>query len=162
MHLMPTLNPRITITLKPEVHAVLKRLSGLTENSQSAIVSELLESSLPVFERMAAVLEAAQAAKEGMASDIADGLARAQNRIEAQMGLILDDVDQAWKPILEQGEKVARRRGRAPAPAAGAPAHGSGGGARSGGLTPVPVTRGSGLSAKGSAGAKKGGKSGRV
>lgn len=109
---MPAINPRITITLKPEVHAILRRLSGLTETSQSAIVSDLLETSLPVFQRMAQVLEAAKAAQEGMSADIAGGLARAQTRIETQMGLILDDIDHAYRPILESGGKAPARKRR--------------------------------------------------
>jgi len=112
---MPTVNPRITITLKPEVHAVLKRLSAATDNSQSAIVSELLESSVPVFERMVLVLEAAKAAQQGMAADLAQGLERAQSKIEAQLGLMLGEMDEAYRPILKQGETVQRRRRKAAA-----------------------------------------------
>lgn len=57
---MPAANPRITITLKPEVHEVLKRLSSLTGNSQSSMVGEILNDSFPVFERMVQVLSAAE------------------------------------------------------------------------------------------------------
>ena len=38
---MPTQNPRLSITLKPEVAAVLRRVSELAEKSQSAFVAEL-------------------------------------------------------------------------------------------------------------------------
>lgn len=112
---MPTINPRITITLKPEVHAVLKRLSALTENSQSAIVSELLESSLSVFERMVSLLETAKKIKaEGMQvpDEFLAGLEAAQGRLEGQLGLALGDIDAGCRPVLEVAEKVRRRAGR--------------------------------------------------
>jgi predicted DNA-binding protein len=132
--LMPTVNPRITITLKPEVHAILKRLSAATDNSQSAIVSELLESSVPVFERMVLVLEAAKAAQQGMASDIAQGLERAQSKIETQLGLMLGELDDAYRPILQQGEAVQRRRRKTAA--AGTDALGAAGSADAGSVAP--------------------------
>ena len=39
----PMKNPRITITLKPEVHAIIKELSRLNDESQSAIIGSMLE-----------------------------------------------------------------------------------------------------------------------
>jgi hypothetical protein len=140
---MATKNPRITITLTPELHAVLRRLSELTENSQSGIVGELLLSSLPIFERMCSVLEAAQKLKEqglNAPQAVRDSLDRAQAKLEGQMNLVLDAFNEGGRPLLEHAEKVGRRKGGA-------------GGARSAGgpdsavrrsPTPVPVTRGSG------------------
>ena len=61
---MPTSNPRITITLQPAVSAILKRVSDLTGDSQSSVVASLLEQSMPVFERLVQVLEAATLARE--------------------------------------------------------------------------------------------------
>lgn len=124
---MPTLNPRITITLRPEVAAVMRRLSVLTGNSQSSMVGELLAESLPVFERMAKVLEAAAQAREQAMqapAEVSRNLERAQNRIEAQLGLVLDDFDEVVRPLLRDSEKVQRRgtrtAARRPVPAAAA------------------------------------------
>lgn len=140
---MATTNPRITITLTPELHAVLRRLSSLTSNSQSAIVAELLTSSLPVFGRMCSVLEAASKLKEqglNAPQAVRDSLERAQEKLEQQLNLALETMEEGGRPLLEQAEKVGRRSGGA-------------GGARSAGgaaapnrrpSTPVPVTRGSG------------------
>jgi hypothetical protein len=118
---MPAVNPRITITLKPEVHAILKRLSALTGNSQSAMVGSLLESSATVLERMVTVLEAAERLRsEGMQApeSIRQSLDDAQAKLEQQLGLALDVMDEGARPLLEASEKVARRTGR------GAPARG--------------------------------------
>ena len=155
---MPAANPRITITLKPSVHALLRRLSELTGNSQSSMVGELLEQSAPVFERMARVMEAAVEAQGLAKAEMAGGLERAQAKLEQQLGLALDTMDEGFRPILEHAEAVKRR-------AAGA---GGARGARTparvarGGSTPVPLTGGSGGPKGATTGGRKGGKRGRV
>lgn len=120
---MTTINPRITVTLQPQVHAVLKRLSVLTKNSQSSLIGELLAESLPVFERMVDVLDAAEQLRvRGMKAgqEITDALQTAQTRLETQMGFSLDVMDIGNRPLLDAAEKVQRRgagtreKGRSP------------------------------------------------
>jgi predicted DNA-binding protein len=109
---MPAVNPRITITLKPEVHEVLKRLSSLTGNSQSSMVGEILNDSFPVFERMVQVLSAAEKMRAGAMKsheEIGRGLKLAHGRIERQLGLSLVDLEESFLPILEAAEEVDRR-----------------------------------------------------
>lgn len=104
---MPATNPRITITLTPEVHQLLKRLSALTGNSQSSMVSDLLQESGPVLRRMLQVLEAAETLKAHAATfpaQLSDSLAAAQERLEGQLGLALGAMDEGFRPILEAGE----------------------------------------------------------
>lgn len=108
---MPTLNPRVTVTLTPTSAAVLRELSQLAGNSQSAIVAELLESSLPVLERVVLALRAASTIQASAKVEIAAGLERAQSKLEDQLGLMLGDMDETMRPLLEQAEKVARRGG---------------------------------------------------
>lgn len=122
---MPTDNPRITVTLSPEVHALLRRLSALTDNSQSAIVGGLLETSVSVFQRLIDVMEAAEQAQGRLNEEVRSTLAGAQARLEDQLGLAMETLDDGFRPILKAAEGVRRR-----APKAGS--------------TPVPVTRGSG------------------
>lgn len=113
---MPTANPRITVTLRPELHALLQEIARLTDSSQSALIGDLLGQSMPVFERMVEMLRAAHQLKEQSVQardEISRGLERAQQRIEAQLGLALDDLTEGARPILVQAEKLARRRGRA-------------------------------------------------
>lgn len=140
---MPTLNPRITVTLAPEVHAVMKRLAKLAGNSQSAIIGDLLHSALPVFDRMVQALEAAEVLKqEGMKAPqaIKDSLDRAQTKMEAQLDIFMGELDGGMRPLLKEAEKVNRRassgrtqRRRVRPEEAVAVLS-----------TPVPVTRGSG------------------
>lgn len=110
---MPTKNPRLSITLEPSLAAQLRRLSELTGNSQSALISELLDGSASVFDRMIQVLEAANDVKASIKGNISGDLHVAQERMERQLGLSLDTFDAATKPLLEEAEKVRRRARRA-------------------------------------------------
>lgn len=112
---MPTPNPRITITLEPLTAAQLRRISELTGNSQSSMVSELLTQSAPVFERLITVLEAAEAAKTAAREEAAERLERAHTKMEKQLGLMLEWMDDSVRPLIDHAEKV-RRRARRPAP----------------------------------------------
>ena len=110
---MTTTNPRLTITLRPSVSAQIRELSRLTKNSQSGVISELLESSSPVFERLIQVLSAAETAKAELSGQVRRDLDAAQSRVEKQLGLILEDFGDVTKPILDKAEGIKRRARRA-------------------------------------------------
>jgi hypothetical protein len=117
---MPTKNPRLTITLEPSLAAQLRRLSQLTGNSQAALISQLLAGSGAVFDRLITVLEAAEDARWSMVGSVSEDLHQAQQRIEQQLGLVLDGREEdVARPILEEAEKVHRRRTRARPTSAG-------------------------------------------
>lgn len=150
LHRMPAKNPRISVTVTPETSAILARMAALQGGSVSSVVGELLEFVLPIFERIGDALEAAEQIKHQATEsrvEIVEGLERAQQRIEAQLGLALDDLDHGYKPLLQLAEGVNRRKAKAEperstvsGSAARAPARPS----RKGASTPVAVTRGSG------------------
>lgn len=114
MHRMPTSNPRITITLEPATAAQLRRISELTGNSQSALVSEILSQSSDVFARLVTVLEAAEAARTAAREDVAAKLDRAQATVEQQLGLMLDLAEDKTGSLLAEVERVRRRSRRRP------------------------------------------------
>lgn len=152
---MPAVNPRITITLTPEIHAILKRLSALTGNSQSAMVGELLQTSMSVFERMVKVLEAAERLRvEGMQAQdqIRDSLQIAQDRLEDQLQITFERVTDSVNPLLQEAEYIPRRSGRIGGRQRQRAAADSASKAL---VTPVPVTRGSGTPPKRSATGRK-------
>lgn len=119
---MPTANPRLTITLEPAIAACLRRLSEVTGNSQSKLIAELLEGSVPVFERVIATIEAAKSASDEIRGKLASDMQGAQSRIETQMGLVLDEFDGATAPLLEAVKRRARKGTGARARSAGRPA----------------------------------------
>lgn len=114
MHRMPTKNPRLTVTLQPATSAQLSELSRLTGDSQSAIIADILEKSAPVFDRVIRVLSAAEEAKAELKGRMASDLDKAQAKIERQLGLALDGLDEYTGSLLDEVEAVRRRARRAP------------------------------------------------
>jgi hypothetical protein len=155
---MPTSNPRLTITLTPAVAAVLRDMSDLSGNSQSAIVGELLEMSLPVFERVAAGIRAARTMQATAKGEIVAGLQRAQEKLEQQLDLAMETMDDGLRPLLEHAERVQRRAAKRPE---GGPLAGGRPAAKRP-STPHPLTGGSGGPNRAKTGGRKGGRRGRV
>lgn len=106
---MPTVNPRLTVTLTPAVAAVMKRMSELTGNSQSALVGELLEETRPIFERMVLVMQAAKDVKGKVKADLIASMEGVQTRLEKQLGLLEPLMREETDSFLELAEKVTRR-----------------------------------------------------
>jgi len=106
---MPTSKPRLSLTLEPLLAAQLQRMSELTGSSQSKLITEILEGSSEVFARLIATLEAAQQATAEVKGKASRDMKHAQQRIEQQFGLILDDFDRSAAPLLESVETVKRR-----------------------------------------------------
>lgn len=67
---MPTAKPRITITLTEQQHSVLSALSHLQKVSKSSIVVDLLDTTLPVLERLVGVLKNAATAPQSVLDEL--------------------------------------------------------------------------------------------
>ena len=83
---MATSKPRITITLNHRQYEVLKAISDCSNQPMSAFISELLEESLPVLERMAESFRKIKAAQDEQKKRIADELEQAQADSEQVLG----------------------------------------------------------------------------
>ena len=55
---MPTIKPRINITLEPEEYETLKRLSDLTNTSMSKVLKEYITVIMPTLKQVADTVEA--------------------------------------------------------------------------------------------------------
>ena len=122
MHPMTTQNPRLTITLQPTIAAQLKELSRLTGNSQSPLIAELLDGSSAVFARVIQVLTAAEGAKQALKGKLSEDMEKAQTRVEAQLGLVMEEFDTSTGDLIDQMEQIKRRaRGPGRADAAAPP-----------------------------------------
>jgi hypothetical protein len=126
---MAAKNPRLTITLNPSLAAQLRRLSELTGNSQSALISELLEGSGEVFTRLIQILEAAELAKESIKGGVSREMREAQELVENQIGLFVEVGDRMTGDLVEAVEKVKRRRAK----------NSPGGGASTGDVSGLPT-----------------------
>lgn len=82
---MPTARPRITITLTEQQYALLQQLSEFQGESMSAIVGDLIETAIPVMERIATVMEAASKAPKEMLDGLRESMERAESIVLEQM-----------------------------------------------------------------------------
>ena len=125
---MPTLKPRVNVTLEPQTYQVIERLAALQGRSRGSVISDLLDSIAPVMGRTVSLLEAAASApqqvKDGLRTvveDIHRDLVSASGHGSDQMDMLFDRLSS----------------GSASGP------------------TPVPVTRGSGTDTPRSSRAQK-------
>jgi len=74
---MPTVKPRVQVTLEPETHEVIERFARLQNRTRGAVIAELLNEIAPAIGRTISLLEAAQEApnqvKAGLRA-VAEGL----------------------------------------------------------------------------------------
>lgn len=91
---MPTQNPRLSLTLTPDLAWQLRRLSELTGTSQSALITSMLEGSNHFLWRLITTLEAAEEARGRIPGHVANLMNEAQQRIEEKFGLT-EVLDQA-------------------------------------------------------------------
>lgn len=83
---MPTVNPRVNITVKPHQYVLLGRLAKLQKTSRAALVRDLFEQVYPVLERVAVLAEAAAKASQ----DVKDRLGEVTHRAERDMLPLLE------------------------------------------------------------------------
>lgn len=79
---MATSKPRITVTLTKRQHEVFQSLSASSGQSMSALIGEIIEVSMPTFERMAATFQKIKASQDRERSKIAEALDEAQSALE--------------------------------------------------------------------------------
>lgn len=95
---MPTKNPRINITVKPERYELLKRLADHQNTSMAGLITDTMEMMYPVMERVCVVLEAARMAQESSKDGLRNTIAKAESELlpllyqaVGQFDLFVDD-----------------------------------------------------------------------
>ena len=111
----PMKNPRITITLKPEVHAIIKELSRINDESQSAIIGSMLEHVSPVLTRMVSIMQAAEQAKDAVRGRLVGDMEAAQAKVEKSLGIVMAEFEAMEQPFLDLFDDVKRRAPKAAA-----------------------------------------------
>lgn len=119
---MPTVNPRVNVTLSPSLDALVQRFAQLQRRSKSQVLRELLEAAEPALQRAVALMDAASRAGPEVMAGLSDSLLRAQERVEDALAGSLARIDDR-ADLVRQAEAV---RGRAPAGARGATAERTG------------------------------------
>jgi len=135
---MPSVKPRLALTLPEHRHDLLKRLAGLQGVSMASVVTELLEECYPVLERVVVALEAAKSASESAKTGLRDSCDRAIAEMEPYRDQFMDQFDLFMDGITRQAQGAGPTE-TAPR-GAGTVGHALGPGA----VNPRVVTRGSG------------------
>lgn len=135
---MATEKPRITITLEPEQHAVLRRLAELQGGSMSRIVSEFLGEVTPILSQVADVLELAQRAS----SDARAKFVRAAEEAEEELRPLAEFTRNQFDLFSAQIGRLVEEKGQTTAAAPGEAGtrtarHGAAGDAEDGSPRPV-------------------------
>lgn len=111
---MPTLKPRVSITMDPEDLAVLDRYAAASGSPRATIISGLLSSAIPELQKASELIEMANAAprhvREGIVGNLSNATADAMGFLEPfnkDFHSIMNQL-QSELPI----DPVARREGR--------------------------------------------------
>lgn len=161
---MPSKNPRLSVVLPPALAATLAAIAQETGDSASSLVRGLLEQAAPALERMLELVRAAKAAKGQIGDGVRGSMDRVIDDLHDALAIADSRTGRVLADLVTQAEEVKGRRrpdsdtrsarGRSgrtasevfPLPPAKVQAYAD----RNGipperkGLTPVPVTRGSG------------------
>ena len=135
---MPSVKPRLALTLPEHRHDLLKRLAALQGVSMASVVTELLEECYPVLERVVVALEAAKSASESVKTGIRESCDKAIEELEPYRVAVADQFDLFMDGLTRQIQGEASPRDGAAASALGA------GSPRPASVNPRVVTRGSG------------------
>lgn len=76
-----TSRPRVSVTLRDETYATLRRLSQANGESMSSILGGLVEATAPALERVAALVEAASGAQQEVLERLAESMTAAESTL---------------------------------------------------------------------------------
>lgn len=125
---MPTINPRVQVTLSPSLDVLVQSLASHANSSKSQVLRELLEAAEPALRRAVALMDAASKVTQEVHTGFAQSLDHAQTRIEKSMHQAMSALDGMTGDLVSQAEAVkSRRPGRRAAPSATGGEQGAGG-----------------------------------
>ena len=90
---MPTAKPRITITLSDEQHSTLQSLAQVQGVSMSSIVVDLLDTTLPVLQRLTEVLKNASEAPQAVLDELKASMDNAEADMVGHGASVLNQLD---------------------------------------------------------------------
>jgi hypothetical protein len=127
---MPTLNPRVNVTLSPSLDVLVGQLASHDRISKSMVLRELLEAAEPALRQAVALMEAAKGAsvkaRKTLAQDLDQNIRDAETLASGQLQILAnhtrDLVDDA-QAIKGRRPARASRRAAAPVAAGGSRIH---------------------------------------
>jgi hypothetical protein len=99
---MPTLNPRVNVTLSPSLDSLVARLAELERVSKSQVLRELLETAEPALSHAVA--------RSNLAKDLHSGI----KAVEGTSELMLQNFAHHTRDMVTEAEAIRGRRPAAP------------------------------------------------
>lgn len=107
---MPTVNPRINVTLSPSLYGMVGELAKYQRVSRSMVLRELLEASEPALAQVVAMMRAAEdmteAAKSRLLTDMDSALVKLEETKDQALALAAG----ATADLVAQAESIRGRR----------------------------------------------------
>lgn len=107
---MPTLNPRVNVTLSPSLDSLITQLAGLERVSKSSVLRELLEAAEPSLRQAVALMEAAKGASAEARKQIVLDLDNSVKAADALQHLMLSVAANHTRDIVAEAEAIKGRR----------------------------------------------------
>lgn len=98
---MPTSKPRITVTLTEQQYDLLSGMSSLGSGSMSSIVADLVETMVPVLERVVSTLRAAANAPIEMREAMRLSFAKAEDDLRPHVDAVMGVYDELLPPVAQ-------------------------------------------------------------
>lgn len=95
---MPTMKPRVSITLDPSVLEAVDRFCEVFGEKRATVLADLIQTAVPQMNRAAHLMEIAKASPDRMKARFRDDLARATSDVLGDM----EGANQALDAFLEQ------------------------------------------------------------
>lgn len=107
---MPTINPRINVTLSPSLDALVTRLAGLERISKSMVLRELLEAAEPALVQAVALIEAAKGASANARKKLATDLDSGIKVAEGTSQMMIQTMALHTRDLVSEAQAVRGRR----------------------------------------------------
>jgi hypothetical protein len=107
---MPTLNPRINVTLPASLDQLVSRMAAHSRVSKSQVLRELLEAAEPALQRAVILMDAATQASTQARTGLAHQMVRGIEHAEDAMAVILSRLDRATGDLVSQAEAIQGKR----------------------------------------------------
>lgn len=107
---MPTLNPRVNVTLSPSLDSLVGRLAKLERVSKSMVLRELLEAAEPALQAAVAMMDAAKGAGVEARKRIANDMQKTMDAAAGVQHLALQVAANNTRDIVAQAEAIRGRR----------------------------------------------------
>jgi hypothetical protein len=107
---MPTVNPRINVTLSPSLYGMVGELAKQQRISKSMVLRELLEASEPALAQVVAMLKAADDMNDAARQRLKQDLCQTIEAIESKVGSAMELAAGVTADLVAQAESIRGRR----------------------------------------------------